>query len=101
MKTRIVSLAAALLAAAVFGASPAARDEAAWQQAMAKLQAARAPAKRAKDPKGFVDAILELGSATYAKRDINTANELVAILIQELADDTPTGTKEAKIDGLV
>jgi hypothetical protein len=99
--TRIAAFSTALLAAAVFGASGPALDDAAWQAAYGKLQAAKVPNKRSKDPKAFVDAILELGSCTYAKRDQQTATELVTILIQELNDDSPDGSKEIKIDGLV
>ena len=99
--TRIAAFTTALLAAAVFGASGPALDDMAWQVAMGKLQAAKAPAKRAKDPAGFVAAILEVGSCTYTKRDLQTAQELVSILIQELSDDSPDGRKEDKIDGLV
>ncbi|HZL71248.1 MAG TPA: hypothetical protein VFC86_02210, partial [Planctomycetota bacterium] len=69
MKT--MAILGALLAFSLSGGATAATtpapDEAAWQQAVQRVMAAKA--KRNKEPRSFVDAILGLGEATYAKRD--------------------------------
>ena len=101
MKT--MAILGALLAFSLSGGATAATapapDEAAWQQAVQRVMAAKA--KRNKEPRSFVDAILGLGEATYAKRDRETLQLLLGFLIDELKDDTPTGNKEDRIDGLV
>jgi len=98
MKTT-ATLATALLAATLLGSAPAALDEAAWVQAATRLEAAKA--KRNKEPRAFVDAILGLGEATYPKRDADSASMLLRVLLEELKDDSPNGRNEDRIDGLV
>ncbi|HEU4339911.1 MAG TPA: hypothetical protein VFS19_07565, partial [Planctomycetota bacterium] len=101
MKT-IGMLAAALFAVSLIGGAPApapVRDEAAWVAAVTRLEAAKA--KRNKEPRTFVDAILGVGEATYPKRDVQTMGLLLTLLMDELRDDTPNGNKEDRIDGLV
>ena len=98
MKT-IGMLAAALFAASLLGSRQDSGGEAAWVQAAQRL--ANAKAKRNKEPRSFVDAILGLGEATYAKRDIESTGMLLTILLEELKDDSVNGNKEDRIDGLV
>jgi len=102
MKTICGGLAAALLASLLLGganAAPASPDEAAWQEAVGKLTLAKK--NRNKNPRGYIDAILGLGEATYAKRDENSAQILMNLLLEELKDDRPDGGREDRIDGLV
>ena len=103
MKTRLSVWAAALAVTALLGGAgpaPATRlDEGAWLEAAGKL--GNAKNNRNKQPRAFIDAILGLGEATYSKRDENTAQILLNLLLEELKDDTVDGRKEDKIDGLV
>ena len=99
MKTRLAFAAALLLATSLVAGAVPAPDEGAWTAAVTKLMEAKK--KRGKDPKGFVAAIVEVGDSTYSKRDPDTTQIILGILIEELKDDTADGRKEDKIDGLV
>jgi hypothetical protein len=100
MKTRIGKFAAVLFAAALMAGAPAVpRDEAAWQEARNRL--AQAIGSRKNSPRAYVEAILGLGEATYPKRDLEAAQILVKLLVDELQDDTHDGRKEKNIDGMV
>jgi hypothetical protein len=99
MKMRLGFGAALLATITLLAGAPPLRDEAAWQAAAGKLMEAKR--KRGKDPKGFVAAIVEMGDSTYSKRDPDTTQLVLGILIEELKDDTNDGRKEDRIDGLV
>jgi hypothetical protein len=101
MKTtaKLAALFAITFACGATPAAPPAPDEAAWQQAYARVIAAKQ--KRNRDPRAFVDAILGLGEATYPKRDADTLGVLLNFFLEELKDDTADGRKEERIDGLV
>lgn len=88
-----------VLAAALLGSGPAAGDEAQWQVAVGKIAQARQ--KKDRDPETFRKAILEIGDATYDKRDKDTVNILLDILITELKDDSIDGRREDRIDGRI
>jgi len=101
MKTRIEKLSAAFLVVALLagGTAAAAGDEPEWQAAYQKLGLAKQ--KKTRDPGAFVQAILQLGEATYEKRDKETTGILLSILMEELKDDAPDGKKEDRIDGRI
>jgi hypothetical protein len=98
MNTKIRCLAATWVAATLLGGAPQEPKDAdaAWQQAYVAL--VKAKERRNKSESGFLEAIADLGKATYPKRDQQTAQSILGILFEELKDDTADGSKEHKID---